>query len=74
MPDATIHASAELLEQLGPILYRASLPNGKQVLAHLSKALTDAGMVYEAGAKVILELTPYDFDSARILGEEPRDA
>ena len=57
-----------MLEQLGPVLYRAQLPNGKRILAHLSKRLADAGTVFEPGQQVVLELTPYDFDQARILG------
>ncbi len=69
MPDATIHAAGELIERLGPVLYRATLPNGKIILAHLSKPLADAQASFPDGARVILELTPFDFDNARILGE-----
>ncbi|MEI7908258.1 MAG: translation initiation factor IF-1 [Verrucomicrobiota bacterium] len=70
MPDATIHTAGPVLEQLGPVLYRAELPNGKIILAHLSKRLADAGRVFEPGERVVMELTPYDFDQARILGGE----
>jgi translation initiation factor IF-1 len=69
MPDSTIHAQGKLIEALGPILYRAELPNGKRIMAHLSKPLTDAGAVFALETDVILELTPFDFDSARILRE-----
>lgn len=69
MPDATIHAIGKILENLNPILYRVELPNGKLILAHLSKPLTESQAVFEAEQRVILELTPYDFDQARILGE-----
>ena len=68
MPDATIHAEGRVLEQQGPVLYRVSLPNGKIILAHLSKRLADEKAVFAAGEKLWLELTPYDFDQARILG------
>lgn len=68
MPDATIHAVGILTEQLGPVLYRADLPNGKSILAHLSKPLADAAATFPVGARMVLELTPYDFDNARILG------
>lgn len=68
MPDATIHTSGEVLNQAGPVLYRVSLPNGKVILAHLSKRLTDENAVFAAGDSLLLELTPYDFDTARILG------
>jgi len=69
MPDATIHAIGVLVERLGPVLYRTSLPNGKLTLAHLSKPLSDAAASFPVGARVIVELTPFDFDSARILRE-----
>lgn len=68
MPDATIHAEGQVLEQQGPVLYRVSLPNGKIILAHLSKRLSDENAVFAPGETLWLELTPYDFDQARILG------
>ena len=68
MPDVTIHTSGPILERLGPILYRTALPNGKIIMAHLSKPLTDAGAVFEPGQRVVMELTAYDFEQARILG------
>lgn len=68
MPDATIHTCGKALEQAGPVLYRVSLPNGKIILAHLSKQLADEMAVFAAGDMLLLELTPYDFDTARILG------
>jgi translation initiation factor IF-1 len=68
MPDATIHTAGPVLEQLGPVLYRTELPNGKIILAHLSKRLADAGTRFAPGQQVVMELTPYDFEQARILG------
>jgi translation initiation factor IF-1 len=44
------------------------LPNGKTLLAHLSKPLADAGASFEIAETVLLEMTPFDFDTARILG------
>jgi translation initiation factor IF-1 len=67
MSDATIHARGKVLESRGPVLYRVELPNGKVILAHLSKALTDEAVAFEVGDLVLLELTPFDFDQARIL-------
>jgi translation initiation factor IF-1 len=66
-PDAAIHAHGEVIEPAGPVLYRVSLPNRKTILAHLSKPLADAGAHFAAGDTLLLELTPYDFDTARIL-------
>lgn len=68
MPDATIHTAGPVLERLGAVLYRAELPNGKVILAHLSKRLADTQTVFEPGQRVVMELTPYDFEQARILG------
>lgn len=68
MPDATIHTLGRVLETRGPVLYRVSLPNGKVILAHLSKALADKKAVFGVDEQLLLELTPYDFDTARILG------
>lgn len=68
MPDATINTIGKILEQTRPIIYRVELPNGKRILSHLSKPLTEAGAVFEIGSEVILEFTPFDFEQARILG------
>jgi translation initiation factor IF-1 len=68
MPDATIHTLGRVLEVSGTVLYRVSLPNGKTILAHLSKPLADQGAVFAQDQEVLLEMTPYDFDTARILG------
>lgn len=67
MPDATIHTVGIVLERLATILYRVQLPNGKVIMAHLSKPLTVEGAEFSLTDRVVLELTPYDFDQARIL-------
>ncbi len=56
------------MEPLSPVLYRVSLPNGKVILAHLSKPLADEQAVFAVADVLRLELTPFDFDTARILG------
>lgn len=68
MPDATIHTQGRVLENPSPVLFRVSLPNGKIILAHLSKRLTEEKATFATDDLVLLELTPYDFDTARILG------
>lgn len=67
MPDATIHTVGNILENLNPVLYRVSLSNGKIILAHLSKPLTEAQAVFRQDDRVVVELTAFDFDQARIL-------
>jgi len=68
MPDTPIYTLGIILKKLGPILYRTELPNGKCVMGHLSKPLTLAAAEFPEGARVQLEMTPFDFDQARILG------
>lgn len=66
MPEAAIETTGTILERKGEILYHVELMNGKVVLGHLSKPLTDAKVELADGATVLLEMTPYDFDQARI--------
>jgi translation initiation factor IF-1 len=73
MPDATIHTIGRVLEVPGQPLYRVSLPNGKIILAHLSKPLTIQSVEFAVGDDLLLELTPFDFDTARILGLVEKD-
>jgi len=68
MSDTTIHAHGRVLEILSPVLYRVTLPNEKTILAHLSKRLVSENTVFPPDGHVLLEFTPYDFDTARILG------
>lgn len=67
MPEAAIQTTGTIIERRGEIFYRVRLLNGKVVLGHLSKPLTVQKMVFENDQDVFLELTPYDFDQARIL-------
>lgn len=67
MPDATIHTEGRVIARMGEVLYQVSLPNGKIILAHLSKPLAEAGTAFGEGDRLRLEMTPYDFDQARIL-------
>jgi translation initiation factor IF-1 len=69
MTDPPVRTIGVLQERIGPVLYRATLPNGKSLLAHLSKPLFEAKAEFAEGTRVHLELTPYDFDTARITGE-----
>ena len=48
--------------------YRARLPNGKEVVAHLERKAPAALRTLAPGTNVIGELSPYDFDHARIAG------
>lgn len=70
MPDASIHTLARITEACGAV-HLAELKNGKTLIVHRSKPLTDAHAPIEIGDAVLLELTPFDFDSARIVAINP---
>lgn len=67
MSEAAIKTTGIILERKGEILYRVELMNGKVVLGHLSKPLTDSKAEFADGERVLLELTTFDFDQGRIL-------
>jgi len=66
--EAAITTIGTITEQLSPNSYKVSLPNGKIVFGHLSKELNklDNPPQFPLETKVHLELTPYDFEKARI--------
>ena len=71
MSEACIETTGTVLERKGEIIYRVELINGKVMLGHLSKELTDAKAEFADGDSVALEMTPYDFDQGRIVGIFP---
>lgn len=64
-PEAPITTCAKILESLDHRTYRAELPNGKTVHAHIPKRATPNSTL-RPGDQVTLELNPYDFSRARI--------
>lgn len=70
MADATVRSVGVVVERRGEILYEVEMANGKRLLGHLSKEQTHARAAYAPGDRLVLELTPYDFDQGRILGRE----
>ena len=70
MSDASIHTLARIIEVRGAV-HLAELKNGKTLIVHRSKPLTEANASIEIGDAVLLELTPFDFDSARIVEINP---
>lgn len=69
MSEPAIKTTGTILERKGEIIYRVELLNGKVMLGHLSKPLTDAKAEFENGDSVALEMTPFDFDQGRIVGK-----
>ena len=68
MPDPPVTTTAVLHQARGRNSFVATLPNGKPVIAHLPLALSPLAPQLVPGTRVTVELTPYDFDHARIAG------
>jgi translation initiation factor IF-1 len=54
-------------------IFEATLPNGKKTLAHFSRSTGHLKEKIEPGMRVTVELTPFDFDVARIVGILPEE-
>lgn len=67
MPRAgAIEVEGIVVEVLRDKLYRVALPNGHKVLGHLAQRDLPAAPL-AAGRAVILEMTPFDFSTGRIV-------
>lgn len=66
MFDDSIRTEGTVIRTIRPGLHLVALKNGKEVTAHLSKALAGASATFEDGTRVLLDMTPFDFDQARI--------
>lgn len=66
MPSEPIITTGEVLLVYSDRAYQVSLPNGKKVIAHPAKALEAQKTKIVPGARVTLEMTPFDFEKARI--------
>lgn len=66
MPSEPIVTTGEVLLVYSERAYRVRLPNGKEVMGHPAKALAARRDEIVPGALVSLEMTPFDFEKARI--------
>lgn len=66
--ETPISSTATIVSVLGPRTFRIRLRNGKESIGHLAEDLPVPEPAPAAGDQVALELTPYDFDHARIVG------
>ena len=66
--DDCLRTRGVILKKLENGLHEAALPNGKRVISHLSKELAAAPPELPPDTVVMLELSPYDLDRARIAG------
>ncbi len=69
MPSETpIKTETMVIRPLSGVTYAIALPNGKEIVGHLARGLRDAPPTFQAGDRVSVEMTPYDFTKARIVG------
>ncbi len=61
-----VRATLVVVECLSESHYRATLPNGKEVVAHLERRAPAAWRHLPVGSHLLGELSPYDFNHARI--------
>ena len=69
--DDCLRPLGTLLRPLAEGLFEVSLPNGKKVVSHLSKELAANPPELPPGTIVLLEISPFDLDRARIARVEP---
>jgi len=65
--EAGIQVEGSVLEVLGNDLFRVSLDNGHEVLAHLSGKMRKNFIRILLSDRVTVELTPYDLTRGRII-------
>ena len=70
MPEAPITTIGIIREKRADqgTTFLVELPNGKVVTGHLPRRLTALAGELGPGDRVHLEMTPYDFEKARIAG------
>ena len=68
-----VRAVITVIECLSDRHYRVSLPNGKEIVAHLERRAPATWRGLPAGVRLIGELSPYDFEHARVAGFAPAD-
>jgi len=68
MSEPPIVTTGVIREVLSGRVFRVELPNGKRVIGHLPGRLAGLAEGLASSSRVHLELTPYDFEKARIVG------
>lgn len=61
-----IQLEGTITQVLPGTMFRVALPNGKEVLAHISGKMRKHFIRIAVGDKVDLEMSPYDLSKARI--------
>ena len=63
-----IHVPAQVLSPLGVAAYRMRLPNGYELVAHVTRQLQPVIGAIQPGDRMELELSPFDLSRGRIIG------
>lgn len=63
-----IHVPAQVLGPLGVAAYRMRLPNGYELVAHVTRKLQPVIGAIRPGDTLELELSPFDLTRGRIIG------
>jgi translation initiation factor IF-1 len=66
----SIHTTGTVTAVLPGTMFRVDLPNGHNVLAHISGKMRKNFIRIVPGDKVEVELSPYDLSKARIIFRE----
>ena len=62
-----IELTGSVTQVLPGTMFRVALPNGHEVLAHISGKMRKRFIRLSIGDRVKMEMTPYDPDKARIV-------
>lgn len=68
MPEAPIVTTGVIREVFSYRVFQVELPNGKLVIGHLPGRLAGLAEELVSSIQVDLEMTPFDFEKARIVG------
>ncbi|MEO1833961.1 MAG: translation initiation factor IF-1 [Akkermansiaceae bacterium] len=72
MPETPITTIGKIHDLLTDGVFNVELANGKLVVGHLPRRLVEFVGPLATGDLVALEMTPYDFEKARIVGRAPQ--
>ena len=64
--DDVIEMDGKVVEALPNAMFRVELPNGHQIMAHISGKMRQNFILIYPGDKVTVELSPYDLTRGRI--------
>ena len=64
--DDVIEMDGKVVEALPNAMFRVELPNGHQIMAHISGKMRQNFIRIYPGDKVTVELSPYDLSRGRI--------